>query len=77
MRNTSRQAVLITTSTMPTFLIPWLTCAPKALKICAELFGAKPVAKILAGGASSKADKSLLKKALNKARKTGRRIAAP
>jgi len=75
MQNTSRQAVLITSSTMPTFLIGWLTCVPKALKICAQLFGAKPVAKIFAGGVSSKTDKSLLEKALNKARKAGRRIA--
>jgi multimeric flavodoxin WrbA len=49
----SRKAVLVASSAMPGFLIPWATGAARALRLTANLLGAKPVGRLWIGVAAS------------------------
>jgi NAD(P)H-dependent FMN reductase len=49
----TRKAVLVTASSMPEFLIPWLTDAPSALRTTAKQLGASPVGSLLIGQSGS------------------------
>lgn len=45
----TKKAVLVTSAAMPGLWIPWMTGAPRALKITARVLGAKPVGKLWIG----------------------------
>jgi len=66
-----RKAVLISSASMPGFLQPLMTGAPKALRIAANSLGAKPVAKLWIGGAAQVAKPKISESASRQAHKIG------
>lgn len=48
-KSITKKAVLVTSAGMPGSWIPWMTGAPRALKITARVLGAKPVGKLWIG----------------------------
>jgi len=72
----TKQAVLITGSAMPGFLGRLFTGAVRALRITAEMLGAKPIATIFSGLGASAEKQAPSAKALRKAREAGRKLAA-
>jgi NAD(P)H-dependent FMN reductase len=70
-----RQAVLVASSAMPGFLIPFATGAAKALRLTANSLGAKPVGSLWIGLASGEPHPLLSARTLDKARRLGMKLA--
>lgn len=70
-----RQAVLVASSAMPGFLIPFATGAPRALRLTASSLGAKPVGSLWIGLASGEPHPTLSARTLGKAHRLGRKLA--
>lgn len=69
-----RRAVLVASSAAPGFLIPVLTGAAKALRVSAEMLGAKTVAKLWIGLAAQKPHQPLSARTVQRARRIGARL---
>jgi multimeric flavodoxin WrbA len=78
LRNTERkkQAVLITSSAMPSILARWFTSARSTLKNMAKTIGAKPIATIAVGMIATAPQAQPPQKAVDRARAAGRKLAA-
>ena len=70
-----RKAVLISAAAMPGFLIPLATGAGRALKLAAEMVGARVVGKLWIGLAAHKPHKELSARAQERARRMGWKLA--
>lgn len=77
MRNKARRrkAVLIAAAAMPGFLIPLATGAARALKLTAEMVGARPVGKLWIGLAAHKPHQELSARVQERARQMGWKLA--
>jgi NAD(P)H-dependent FMN reductase len=70
----SRKAVLVTSSSMPEFLISWLTDAPSALRTTAKQLGARPVGTVFVGQSGSQPRCQLSDGDRERARLTGMKL---
>lgn len=70
-----KKAVLITSSAMPAIMGRIFTGAPRALRIIAEVMGARPVAMLFAGLSANKEKAALPDRMLRRARDAGRNLA--
>ena len=70
-----RKAVLLAAAGMPGFLLPLATGAPRALRLAAEMMGAKPVGKLWIGLTAGKPDCTLSERTLKRARRLGAMLA--
>ncbi len=70
-----RKAVLVASSAMPGFLIPWATGAARALRLTARMLGAKPVGKLWIGLAAAQPHQPLSPGRLRRARRLGWKLA--
>jgi putative NADPH-quinone reductase len=70
-----RKAILIASSAMPGFLIPFATGTSKALRIAAQSLGAKPVGSLWIGLVSQTPHPQLSARTLNRARRLGMGLA--
>jgi putative NADPH-quinone reductase len=66
-----RQAVLVSSAAMPGFLIPFVTGAARALRLTANILGARPVGSLWIGLASGQPYPPLSARTLGKARRLG------
>jgi len=71
----SKKAVIVTATAMPAFFGKLLTGAPRALKITAEVLGAKVIDSIFMGMVANNEKESLPKKYAQKAKLAGRQLA--
>ena len=71
----SRKAVLVASAGMPGFLIPFATGAPRALRLMAKSFGAKPVGSLWIGLVSQEPHPRLSARTLERARHMGWKLA--
>ncbi|MFA5293128.1 MAG: flavodoxin family protein [Phycisphaerae bacterium] len=71
----NKKAVIVTSTAMPAFFGKLLTGAPRALKITAEVLGAKVIASIFIGTIANNEKESLPKKYVQKAIKAGKILA--
>jgi hypothetical protein len=71
----SRKAVLVASAGMPGFLIPIATGAPRALRLTAKSFGAKPVGSLWIGLVSQEPHPQISARTLNQARRMGWKLA--
>jgi multimeric flavodoxin WrbA len=69
-----KKAVLVTSSAMPAIAGKFFTGAPRALKIMAEMLGAKPVQTLFVGMVAQNQKEPLSEKVKEKARKAGARL---
>ena len=74
-KSKGKKAVLITSSAMPAIMGRIFTGAPRALRLIAEIMGAKPVAFLFAG-MSAKQRAALSNALVRRAREAGRKLAA-
>ena len=70
-----RKAVLVASAAMPGFLIPLTTGAAKALRVTANMIGAKPVGHLWIGMATTDPHHALTPRTLNRARRMGIKLA--
>jgi len=70
----TKKAVLVASSAMPGFLIPFATGAARALKLTAKMVGAKPVGRLWIGLRGAAQDEVLPPRARMKALRLGRRL---
>ncbi len=70
-----RKAVLVASAAMPGFLIPLFTGAAKALRVTANMIGAKPVASLWIGMATPDPHHALTPRTLDRARRMGMKLA--
>lgn len=70
-----RRAVLLASAAMPGFLIPLATGAARALRLTAQMLGAKPVAHLWIGLAAGQPHQPLSPRTLDQARCLGWRLA--
>jgi len=70
-----RKAVLVSAAGMPGFLIPMATGAARALRLAANVMGAKTVGKLWIGLAAGSPDYTLPQRTLARARRTGAMLA--
>jgi multimeric flavodoxin WrbA len=70
-----RKAVLVASSAMPGFLIPFATGAARALRLSARILGAKTVGSLWIGLASQEPQPRLSARILNRARHLGMKLA--
>lgn len=70
-----QKAILVASAAMPAPMIPLFTGSCKALKITAQVFGAKPVGKLWIGLAGGDPHPKVSPKVLVKARKLGLKLA--
>lgn len=75
-KTAGKKAVLITSSAMPAIMGRIFTGAPRALRVIAEVMGAKPIAVLFAGLSAQKQKAVLPDKMLHRARDAGRKLAA-
>ncbi len=71
-----KKAVLVTSSAAPAIMARFFTGAPRALRLIAEVMGAKPIALLFAGLSAQKETPAVPERTLNKAREAGRMLAA-
>jgi putative NADPH-quinone reductase len=69
-----RQAVLVASAAMPDFLIPFATGAPRALRLAAASFGAKPIGHLWIGLAAGEPHSPLSARTLDKAHRLGMKL---
>jgi NAD(P)H-dependent FMN reductase len=74
-KQTPRKAILVASAAMPGFLIPLATGAPRALRLTAELLGAKPVGKLWIGLAARQPHQQLSPRVCERARRLGAKLA--
>ena len=74
-KNRPRRAVLVTSAAMPAFFIPLATGAPRALRLAAELLGAKPLRTMWIGLAAHSPDPHLSTAVRARAAKIGTLLA--
>jgi NAD(P)H-dependent FMN reductase len=74
-RRQPRKAVLVASSGMPGFLIPFTTGAAKALRLAAQSLGAKPVGSLWIGLAAHEPHPKLSARTLKRARLMGMKLA--
>ena len=72
---TKRKAVLIASSAMPGLLIPLATGAARALKVTAQLLGAKPVGRLWIGLAAGEPHHALSVRTVARAKRMGMKLA--
>jgi putative NADPH-quinone reductase len=70
-----RKAVLVATSAAPGFFIPLTTGAARALRITAQMLGAKPVGKLWIGLTAGEPQPKLSARTLKRARQLGMKLA--
>ena len=70
-KRTARKAVLVASSAMPGFCIPLMTGASRALRVSAQMLGAKTVAKLWIGLVAQKPHQALSPRTLAQARRIG------
>jgi NAD(P)H-dependent FMN reductase len=70
-----RKAVLVAAAGMPGFLIPLTTGAARALRLAAQMLGAKPVGKLWVGLAADKPRPTLSPRTVERARRLGMKLA--
>jgi multimeric flavodoxin WrbA len=70
----TKKAVLVASSAMPGFLIPFATGAARALKLAAKMMGAKPVGRLWIGLRGVAPQEVLPPRARRKAVRLGRRL---
>lgn len=70
----TRKAALVASSAAPGFLIPLTTGAAKALRVSAQILGAKPVGRLWIGLAGQKRNQPLSPRTLAHARRIGLRL---
>ncbi len=73
-KSRGKKAVLITSSAMPTLMGRIFTGAPRALRVIAEMMGAKPIALLFAGLSAQNKKVVLTDKVLRRAREAGRKL---
>lgn len=71
----TRKAVLVTSASLPGFLIPLATGAPRALKLTAKMVGARPVGQLWIGGAAVSPDQQLTPRLRARALRLGKKLA--
>jgi multimeric flavodoxin WrbA len=76
-KSRGQKAVLITSSAMPAIMCRLFTGAPRALRVIAEVMGAKPIASFVAGLSAQKQQAVVPDELLRRAREAGRRLTAP
>lgn len=74
-KKASRRAVLLASSAMPGFLIPWATGATRALRLTAELLNAQPVGNMWMGLVAQQPQYELTPRLRQRARKLGWKLA--
>ena len=70
-----RKAVLVASAGMPGFLIPFATGAPRALRLMAKSFGAKPVGSLWIGLVSQEQHPPFSARNRERARRMGWKLA--
>ncbi|MGA8108309.1 MAG: flavodoxin family protein [Acidobacteriaceae bacterium] len=70
----TKKAVLVASSAMPGFLIPFATGAARALKLTAKMVGAKPVGRLWIGMRGAAEKEALPQRVLVKAMRLGRKL---
>jgi NAD(P)H-dependent FMN reductase len=76
-KHPTKKAALVASSAAPGFLIPLCTGAAKALRVSAQMLGAKPVGRLWIGLAGQKPNQPLSSRTLAHARRIGLKLAKP
>lgn len=74
-KSLTKKAVLVTSAGMPALWIPWMTGAPRALKVTARVLGAKPVGKLWIGRVPAQPHPSLSARDRSRAVRLGSKLA--
>ena len=70
-RDCKRRAALVSSSAMPGFMLPIFTGASRALRLTAQMLGAKPVGKLWIGLSGKQPQQALSQRTLEHARRIG------
>ncbi len=76
-KSRGKKAVLVTSGAMPAIMGRIFTGAPRALRVMAQVMGAKPVALLFAGLSAQKKKAVLSDKMVRRAQEAGRKLVAP